>query len=133
MNSYCYNSDLPNINILAYDKINALDNDELSNKERDRISNEIKILDDTVYIVDDILQSELSAKIRNNFPNIAFILGEDGKLVDVTILEKTEKPKTYMELIQEENAMLKLQVSAMNTNQTFLEDCIIELAQEVYK
>lgn len=38
-----------------------------------------------------------------------------------------------LEVLKEENKMLKTQVQAMTENQTFLEDCIVELAQEVYK
>lgn len=49
----------------------------------------------------------------------------------IIINEKNEKME--LEILQEENRILKTQVQAMTENQTFLEDCIVELAQEVYK
>lgn len=48
-------------------------------------------------------------------------------------IEPKPEVKTITEILQEENKILKIQIQAMNSNQMFLEDCIIELAQEIYK
>ncbi len=117
-----YNSELTNINILAYNKINMLTAEELSDDERDKIANDIKLLDDMVYVIDDMSQHELSIKIRNNFPYIDFIL-ENDKLIDVTILEKPSEPKTDIELLQER--LLQLEVAEVNRKSKEIEQQIL--------
>lgn len=65
---------------------------------------------------------------------------EDGKVVERTAeeieadrakLPKAVTPKTNAEL-ENENAKLKQQVSALAEQQTFYEDCIAEMASVVY-
>ena len=70
----------------------------------------------------------------NNIPaddlNYYDIFYKDEKIV------KGDTRKTvviHTQPIINKNLLLKKQVQAMNDNQVFLEDCIIELAQEVYK
>ncbi len=112
--AFQFNSEIPSINILAYNDIKSLDNEELTEEQRKEIQDRINYLDTLVYVVDDVLQSELSNKTRNNFPYIDFIL-ENDKLIDVTILEKPAKQKTDMELIQERLLQIEvLQVNSMS-------------------
>lgn len=39
---------------------------------------------------------------------------------------------TELELLQQENVLLKAQVNALNESQTFLEDCLVEVGQVIY-
>lgn len=64
----------------------------------------------------------------------------DGKVVERTVeeieadkakLPKPVIPKTNAEL-ESENAKLKQQISALAEQQSFYEDCIVEMAQVVY-
>lgn len=56
---------------------------------------------------------------------------EDGVLVyDPLPVEKT--PADQMEVLQQENALLKAQVQALSDRGEFIEDCIAEMAQVVY-
>lgn len=118
-----FNSEIPNVNIIAYNQLKALDNKDVTEEEKQNLKAEIIELDKLVYVVDDILQSELSAKIRNNFPNIAFILGKDGKLIDVNISENPSKPKTDMEILQER--LLQLEVAEVNRKSKEIEQQIL--------
>lgn len=112
--SFQFNSEIPSINILAYNDVKSLDNEELTEEQRKEIQDRINYLDTLVYVIDDILQYELSTKIKDNFPYIDFIL-ENDKLIDVTILEKPAKPKTDMELLQERLLQIEvLQVNSMS-------------------
>lgn len=112
--SFQFNSELPNINLLAYNDIKLLENEELIEEQRKEIQDRIDYLDTLVYVIDDILQYELSTKIKDNFPYIDFIL-ENNKLTDVTILEKPAKPKTDMEILQERLLQIEvLQVNSMS-------------------
>lgn len=58
---------------------------------------------------------------------------DNKKYIVKMIYEPIIIPKTTLEIVQEENTILKKQIQAMTENQTFLENCIIELAQEIYK
>lgn len=40
--------------------------------------------------------------------------------------------KTSIEILQEENILLKAQVNALATNQEFLENCLMEVGQVIY-
>lgn len=51
--------------------------------------------------------------------------------VRLTLNAEPEEPVT-VETLQEENAKLKQQVSALADQQSFYEDCIAEMAQVVY-
>jgi len=94
----------------------------------DRLSN---------FNTDKIIETKFTQEEVDKF---GIELNAEGKIVLGTseiikckdTIVNDEIPMTLKEL-EEENKRLKTQVSAMNDNQTFLEDCIIELAQEVCK
>ncbi|MEA5085112.1 MAG: hypothetical protein VB018_13340 [Lachnospiraceae bacterium] len=75
--------------------------------------------DDGVYLykyVDGIVAERTAEEIAADIPE---------KVAVPTDAEK-------IETLQGENTLLKAQVNALSENQEFLEDCLIEMAQEVY-
>lgn len=63
----------------------------------------------------------------------------DGLAVETTAAEQAEElaekppmPPTPTEVLQEENRLLRAQVQAATERQDFVEDCIAEMAAQVY-
>ena len=54
---------------------------------------------------------------------------KNGERVYKKIQNKLEEET---KLLKEENELLKTQIKALSDNQTFLEDCLIEVGQVVY-
>lgn len=106
--------------VLCLDKTHKYSNSKAINFDGNIYDNELEISENTYESI------KLPIKIVDgNFVEI--------DIEEMPIVEPIEVEKSPMELLQEENKILRIQVQAMTENQTFLEDCIIELAQEVYK
>lgn len=85
-----------------------------------------------VYVVDD--NSELAQRIINAYPHYDFV-DKNGELVDIIELEKPPQPPpepTEIELLQQENQLLKAQNQALQDKADFHEDILTEIILELH-
>lgn len=81
---------------------------------------------DAKGIITNIIKCSASfAKLHNALP------GYSGMLIGEAYIHPPE-PLTEIELLKQENRFLKAQVQAQSDRTDFLEDCIAEMAMEVY-
>lgn len=78
---------------------------------------------------------ELINKIKEYAPYFDYVLDDNCNLIDVI---KTQDKPVYeqepsdIEILQEENKILKAKNQALSESVQFLEDCIVEMAEIVY-
>lgn len=81
------------------------------------------ILTDDSGTITDIIYAEDS---------VGLALGGKAYYFPCSIGEKYNPPKTELEELQAENKLLKAQLQAQSDRSDFIEDCIAEMAVQVY-
>ena len=90
---------------------------------------EIESIDENgepVIIAEEYTETEMVSEQRER------VIMTVTKMTEGVEPEPVEPEPTPMEVLQQENKLLKAQVSALSANQEFLEDCLIEVGQVIY-